>query len=214
MSDSKAARFIGEPDTFSGSLPSNWIKTLERIRKTIKMTDETLYPSESNNDELWDTMENYHQSEKQSVDGLILVLSELFSKLEITDERLHIRRFLRALHPSITYEAESKGPFKSMKTACDTARRIETLHRKYDNYEHRSSAPSSQDDVKSSMAEILDQMKTLSVNVLKANSGTKPGPNNQPQLNNDDKKVVTCFGCGAEGHYKSNWLGKENGPQL
>ncbi|CAO3588845.1 unnamed protein product [Absidia cylindrospora] len=44
------------------------------------------------------------------------------------------------------------------------------------------------------MAEILDKMKTLSVNVLKTKTGTKHGPNNQPQLNNDDKKVVTCFG--------------------
>ncbi|CAO3588844.1 unnamed protein product [Absidia cylindrospora] len=161
MNDSKAARFIGEPDTFPGSMPSNCIKTLERIRKTIKMTDgkailmaithlrgkatrwweanednitnwdqfvkefkKHYMPSESNNDELWDTMENYHQSEKQSVDDLILVLSELFSKLEITDERLHIRRFLRALHPSIAYEVESKGPFKTDRNSTPKIRQL------------------------------------------------------------------------------------------
>ncbi|CAO3587186.1 unnamed protein product [Absidia cylindrospora] len=115
-------------------MPSNWIKTLERIRKTIKMTDDEAIlmaitylrgkaarwleanedniinwdqfkkqymSSKSNNDELWDTLENYHQSERQSVDDLILALSELFTKLEITDEQLHIRRFLIALQPPL-----------------------------------------------------------------------------------------------------------------
>ncbi|KAG1167938.1 hypothetical protein CU097_001134, partial [Rhizopus azygosporus] len=167
----------------------------------------------------WNEIRNLRQGADEDIEDVDIKLRELFALVGVTDERLKIRLFLDAIHPSIAWEVERSqdvNRYKDLDSVVTVASRVESISRKY----HKKGVSTSRWTAKSestkkveeefndlvdetrsvkttsTMEELLKEFKDLKISIVKTVNNINGTSGNRGSRN------FVCFYCKKEGHKK------------
>ncbi|KAI8378237.1 hypothetical protein EDC96DRAFT_435442 [Choanephora cucurbitarum] len=179
----------------------------------------------------WDEIHNIKQLSDESIEDVEIRMRELFQLVEVKDERMIKRTFLKAIHSEIALEVERSGidDKTTLQDLVLKAMKAEKFLRKYknaDKTQNSSTAPSSipgrdynpyshdkygyQTSTTSvggdSMSDLIKEFREMKVSLLKATSTNNSGSNqnHKNSQNTSGKRSFACFYCKEEGHRKAD----------
>lgn len=190
-----------------GSTATTWTAFTEMFKKKYCAGLEDVY---------WSQIKECKQLQGETVEDVDVRLRELYSLVNVTDNKMMIRSFLDAIHPRIAYEVERSSEdsafSRNLEDLVSTAARIESVGLKYQergvetvsttgSIIHAPINPSSNTPSvgnqsyagsdSNTITELLKEFKELKINMI-----------NTPRSYSNNSRTLTCFQCGEVGHKK------------
>ncbi len=203
LSDETAIQLAG---SYMDGLAATWYFQQESSFedwKTFQQLFEAMFVSTSKREYWWDQLHMKKQKGHETVDEVAAEILELVNRLNITDEEMRVRYYLKALKPEIAEQVSRRQP-KRWNVALDAARleqSIQSTFRKNLGTDIRTplfpetSEPNT--DLRHDIKQLTEEFKKITVHLVKQNTnmGTKP-PDRRPP------RPFKCYDCGQDGHKK------------
>lgn len=150
----------------------------------------------------WEEVHNLRQGVNQGVEDIEIKLRELFSLLQVTDEKVKIRYFLQTIFPSLAMEVEKNGvDLSNFDAVVDAALGVEKINQKYSKKgvsmsDNGSVVSLGGGDLQSvgasdttSLKDLIAEFRDLKINFLKVTSENNRHHNAQVQFNSNNNGV-------------------------